>query len=537
MKKNKMFVADSVIRIKQYFLFILVSLFCSNTIAQSKDWLHKDLYLDGIFGVSTERAYNSFLTKKNLLPVIVAVIDSGIDTTHENLKSSLWVNAREVPGNGIDDDNNGYIDDIHGWNFNSVNAIGNVIQEDIACVLRTDKEKYDSLANVLVSEKDKLGYQRYRLVQNVYYEFYGQVKKFLIKAIEIKELLEWVQNETKNESPSLDEVKKLMTEDNKKGIVNIVALLDKGKSFKQIFDIWNEQCSLLEWQMNFGLSLKKNIIPRRIGDTVRKGYGDNNIQEGDIYPFWDIYHGTHVAGIIGARRKNNAGMDGVSVNAVIMPIKICAPFREPNDQSLADAIRYAVDNGAKIINMSFGKPYTYNKQVVDDAVKYAMDHDVLIVHAAMNKGVNLDITSHFPNKIYNNGEEAHAWLEVGASAWKDDSTLVAPFSNYGQASVDVFAPGQRIFSTIPASRFDFDDGTSMAAPVVSGIAAVIRGCFPDLTAIQVKNLIMKSVVRVNHNVEVRNEYGQLLVLPFSEICKSGGVVNMFSALKMVNVDN
>ncbi len=203
------------------------------------------------------------------------------------------------------------------------------------------------------------------------------------------------------------------------------------------------------------------------------------------------------------------------------------------DETLAKAIRYAADNGAKVINLSFGKPYTWNKEAVDAAVRYAMHKDVLIVHAAGNNGENLDVTDHFPNPVYKDGKgKAEAWIEVGASRPYDDTNTIAAFSNYGKLTVDVFAPGTGIYSTIPYSKYDTYNGTSMAAPVVSGIAALIRGYYPKLTAAQVKDIIMKSVVKINHKVYSMGSYDIPRLIPFSETCVSGGVVNAYNALKL-----
>ncbi len=210
-----------------------------------------------------------------------------------------------------------------------------------------------------------------------------------------------------------------------------------------------------------------------------------------------------MAGIIGAMRNNGMGMNGVADNVQIMTLKVLSNIRELRDKNLADAIRFAVDNGAKVINLSFGKPYTVSKKDVDSAVKYAMGKDVVIVHAAGNEGRNLDNSPHFPNPVYEDGSgSANAWIEVGASGPKDDSTLVPSFSNYGEKTVDVFAPGVDIYSTIPGSRYASYNGTSMAAPIVTGIAALLEEYYPKLTAAQVKDIIVQSAIKVNHNVGV-----------------------------------
>jgi len=248
-------------------------------------------------------------------------------------------------------------------------------------------------------------------------------------------------------------------------------------------------------------------------NSAEKYYGNNDV----FGPF--ARHGTHVAGIVGAIRNNNLGINGIANDVKIMMVRI-VPNGDERDKDVANGIKYAVDNGAKVINMSFGKSYSKDKSAVDEAVKYAMSKDVLLIHAAGNDGKDLDNTGNIfvPNKYYadKNGV-ADAWITVGASGWKDDMTLIAPFSNYGKTQVDVFAPGMQIYSTTPGSKYETLSGTSMAAPVVTGLAALIREYYPKLTAIQVKNIIMQSV-----------EKRAIL----KDKCVSGGVVNAYNALKL-----
>jgi subtilisin family serine protease len=243
-------------------------------------------------------------------------------------------------------------------------------------------------------------------------------------------------------------------------------------------------------------------------------------------------HGTHVAGIIVGQRDNGVGPDGIADNAEIMVLKTNGNIRELKDETLARAIRYAADNGAKIINISLGKYYTWNKPLVDQQVKYAMHKGVLIVTAAMNNGRNTEKDTVYPNRLYTDGETAKAWIVVGASGPSDDITLAAPFSNYGRTTVDVFAPGVSIYSTLPGNTYASWDGTSMAAPVVSGLAALIWGYYPRLTAEQVKEIILRSVVKVTHDVTIKDSDGNYRNVPFSSICVSGGIVNAYNALQL-----
>jgi subtilisin family serine protease len=292
-------------------------------------------------------------------------------------------------------------------------------------------------------------------------------------------------------------------------------------------------------------------------------------------------HGTHVAGIIAADRTNNTGIKGIANNARILAVRT-VPNGDERDKDVANAIRYAVDNGAKVINMSFGKSFSWDKAIVDSAVKYAESKDVLLVHAAGNDGKNVDFTNNFPNRYYQvdtgnvnfvnlvpdrremmlrgqgrpqtigmggimrnseppkpqpdtvrfKGPQAKNWIEVGAINWKNDDNLVAEFSNYGQYTVDVFAPGVKINSTVPGSKYKEEEGTSMASPVVAGLAALIRSYYPKLKAEEVRDIIMKSVTKVDQKVKVKDTFDETVKVKLSEISVSGGVVNAYTALQM-----
>jgi subtilisin family serine protease len=240
-------------------------------------------------------------------------------------------------------------------------------------------------------------------------------------------------------------------------------------------------------------------------------------------------HGTHVAGIIGAVRGNGLGVDGVTPNTVrIMAVRV-VPDGDERDKDVANGIRYAVDHGANVINMSFGKSYSPYKSVVDDAVRYADAHGVLMVHAAGNDGARLDTFPNFPSRNYLGGGHPTNWMEVGAVSWKGADSLVATFSNYGKEQVDVFAPGVDIKSTFPDGRYETISGTSMAAPVVTGVAALLMSYFPDLTAEQVKHVIMASAV--THATQRVFLPGQETEVPFSELSGSG-IVNVYAAVQM-----
>jgi subtilisin family serine protease len=244
----------------------------------------------------------------------------------------------------------------------------------------------------------------------------------------------------------------------------------------------------------------------------------------------DAKHGTHVAGIIGAVRGNGIGVDGIAPAVKFMMIRT-VPNGDERDKDVANAIRYATDHGAQIISMSFGKPYSPFKSAVDDAVKYADSKGVLMVHAAGNDGADLAKGKNFPTPAYTGGGRPSNWIEVGASSWKGGDKLAAPFSNYGQQLVDVFAPGVDILSTVPGNQYERDSGTSMAAPVVSGLAALLMDYYPNLTAGDVKRIIMSSVANAGSQL-VTKPGSDSDKVPFGTLSVTGGIVNAYNAVKM-----
>ena len=309
---------------------------------------------------------------------------------------------------------------------------------------------------------------------------------------------------------------------------HLINCIFQGTSFK---DFYAEQIvegvdhfkSQVEYNLNLDFD-PRPIVGDDPNDVKDRFYGNNDVAGPDAL------HGSHVAGIIAAVRNNNIGINGVADNVVILPIRN-TPNGDERDKDVANGIRYAVDNGAKVINMSFGKGYNWDKKIVDDAVKYAVSKDVLLVHAAGNDNKNLDEAQNFPNPEYLDGGVAASWITVGASGWKNDETVKADFSNYGKTKVDVFAPGVNINSTTPGSKYQKLNGTSMAAPVVAGLAGLIRSYYPNLTATEVKDIIMKSVVKVDQVVKVQ-QGDAVKDIPFADLCISGGIVNAYNALKL-----
>ncbi len=480
---------------------------------QGQNWHNLDLEKDSVFGISTEKAFKQLLKNKSSKQVIVAVIDSGVDTTHEDLTSILWKNSKEINDNSKDEDRNGYPDDINGWNFIGGRS-GNVDYDnfELTRYLREHEQVGDT-----DDKTDKL-YVRFSDLRREWEDQLKQSKAVKENIAEILSVCGSIKKKlSKHELSDSDWIKLLPSSEKEKFVITLFkSKIEQGTDSKSLIVYYQDLYD--QYKIDCDYHLNKQFDPRNVvGDDY------NNIQQ-RFYRNKDVYgpgalHGTHVAGIIAADRQNEIGIKGVADNVKIMCLRV-VPDGDERDKDVANAIRYAVDNGAKIINMSFGKTVSGKKLIVDEAVKYAMKKNVLIVHAAGNDGLNLDNDENVsvPNRYYEDGSgKAEAWLEVGASSYKDNQNLQAAFSNFGERSVDVFAPGVSTYSTIPGSKYQFEDGTSMAAPVVSGLAALIWEYYPKLTALQVKDIIMKSIIKRD-------------ILKYQ--CVSGGIVNAYNALKL-----
>lgn len=498
------------------------------------NWFNLDLEKDGVAGVSTEQMYEKLTGGRKPQTVVVAVIDSGVDFEHEDLKDIMWVNPGEIAGNGIDDDNNGYIDDVHGWNF-----LGNANGENV---------KYDNLEVTRLFAKYRStfeGKKREDIPKGdraLYDKWVGWKELIDRKSAAVQEdyrdysLLKQAMDRLKEEIPEPITKEKIKGFKSDTDVLNQVAAM-----FVNIMEQYNMDFPALEKDVNSGYEYfsaqinyydpsinSRKIVGDNYEDLNEIGYGNSDVRGPDAM------HGTHVAGIIAAVRDNDIGMNGVAANVRIMSLR-AVPEGDEHDKDVANAIRYAVDNGASIINMSFGKGESPQKQAVDDAVRYAAKNDVLLIHAAGNEGQENSAVNNYPNdRFLKKGlfkpRYAENWIEVGASSWEDDETLAADFSNYSNFYVDVFAPGVEIYSTTPFNEYENLQGTSMASPVVAGIAAVIRSYFPDLTAKQVKQVIMDSVVRKKQAVNVPGKEGAQM--PFGQLSVTGGIVNVYQAFEL-----
>jgi subtilisin family serine protease len=505
------------------------------------NWQNLDLKSDGVFGISTEKAYRDFLKGKKSSPIIVAVIDGGIDIEHEDLKKVLWVNQKEIPGNGIDDDKNGYADDVHGWNFIG-SPKANIHYDNMEVIRLVNKlePKYAAALNSTpFTEVERKEFQTYKKVVTDYMAKLQSAQIGLQNTTMIKKYLDEITAKLGKENPTSDDFGEYKAaNDIESQVIKFIRPELKKGGFKKFYEELNDGIKYYTTQVKYNLNVEFDPRKDSVGDdyanSYERYYGNNNVKGPDAE------HGTHVAGIVGAIRNNDLGIKGVADNVKIMAIR-AVPDGDERDKDVANSIKYAVDNGAKILNMSFGKSYAWDKKVVDDAVKYAVSKGVLLVHAAGNDGKNTEKEDNFPTRLFTDSlgktmGAAEGWIEVGASGWKNDEDLVASFSNFGGKTVDVFAPGVKINSTMPGSTYKENDGTSMAAPVVAGLAAMIWSHYPLFTAVQIKDIIMNSVVKVEQKLKIKEDGDNRKVL-LSDISVSGGIVNAYNALQLAEKTN
>ena len=435
---------------------------CNVSLAQSEKELKKiakaeekrqseivNWYNGGGAGMNTEAAYK-VVSKLKSKTVIVAVIDSGIDIEHEDLEGKIWTNTDEIAGNGIDDDGNGYVDDVHGWNFlgNSDGENANDIRLEMTRIYASLKDKYEGDVTLTTDEEREE------------YALYTEVK-------------EKVQNKREEAEQIVGYIESMMENADE----------DRKKQLEGALDYYSGQ-------LNFYYNPEHNgraLIGDDPDDFSDVNYGNNDV-EGP-----DALHGTHVGGIIGAARGNDIGYDGVANDVLLMSLR-AVPNGDEFDKDIALAVRYAVDNGAQVINMSFGKAYSPHAEEVYEAFKYADENGVLLVHAAGNDSKDIGEESNFPTPMYSyQTKKLDHWLEIGASTrYEKKGMLAAPFSNYSTTLVDVFAPGYEIMNTVPQSEYQELQGTSMACPMVAGAAAFLKSYFPDMSMKKIKKVLLST---------------------------------------------
>jgi len=485
------------------------------TEAESHNWGHLDLVKDTIPGMSVDKAYAEIIKNKKGKKVIVAVIDSGIDIDHEDLNDVIWTNKGEIPNNGKDDDKNGYVDDVHGWNF-----LGDGYDEQLEFVriLASGNTSHPDYAKAKAEYETE--YQKWLERKTQYDQIYQQIKtsdETLTTHFGKKDYTKKEVAGIKTEDKTLAQAQQVANYMFSNGMDSMADAL---KEIKGGLESINDRLNV-----NLNKELKGRVTGDNPDDMSTKFYGNGNVKPVKKTES----HGTHVAGIIAAERNNGKGANGVANNVEIMSVR-AVPNGDEYDKDVALAIRYAVDNGAKVINGSFGKSYSTHSDWVRDAIAYAGQKDVVFVHAAGNDSKDVDKKPNYPDDNVNGKEVSNTYIRVGALAPKYGSGMVAGFSNYGKQNVDVFAPGASVYSTTPENEYDTKGGTSMAAPGVAGIAALIRSYYPNLSAAQVKQIIMDSGLPIKTKVIVGGNSEDIRA--FSELSKSAKMANTYNALIM-----
>jgi cell wall-associated protease len=500
------------------------------------NWYNFDFENDSILGVSVDRTYTEIIKDKTpVQKVVVAVIDGGVDIDHKDLHGKIWVNTEEIADNGIDDDNNGYIDDIHGWSF-----LGNKDGENIEYenteetrIIVKYKNKYKNVTSVKdLPSVEHESYLMYKSALDSYNEEYKKYKtmKDNVEAFEkyMHHCEDLVIKHLEKDTFEIDDIDKVETSDEE--LLKAKSFLKKryknGFTYEALNEIKEHTNKYVDKHLNQEFQ-PRTIIGDNPDDFSDTDYGNNDVKGPD--PF----HGTFVSGIIAGIRNNDYGVNGIAENVEIMVLR-AVPNGDERDKDVALAIKYAVENGANIINMSFGKNYSPHKDFVDEAVKLAEKNNVLLVHASGNSGENLDKVERFPSNYFSNKSKVINWLNVGANAMYLDKKMPGVFSNYGQQNVDVFAPGVDVVSLFPNNKFQKSNGTSYSCPVVTGVAALVLSYYPDLSAFELKEILMESSSNFSkHKVYKPNVSSKKKKkTKFGKLSVSGGVVNVFKAFEL-----
>jgi subtilisin family serine protease len=499
-------------------------------------WGSKDLLKDTIPGMSVDRAYQEIIKDYKGESVIVAVLDSGIDIEHEDFEGVIWTNIDEIPENGIDDDKNGFVDDIHGWNF-----LGDVVEENLEYtrIVRDFKDKFEGKSESDIAEENLENFKLYKSAKAEYDKELNSTNASLNRYVTMNNQLQEAEQSLKIElgvdELSIENLTAFEPEDDtslnqKMLLLNVMNNI--GEDLSSVEDQLAQAMEYFGNRTKYHFNLELNARAEKLGDDPddfsTRFYGNNQVS-GPNEDKKDAKHGTHVAGIIAANRINGKGVKGVAGNVLIMPIR-AVPDGDEYDKDIAMGIRYAVDNGAKVINTSFGKYFSTHPEWVMEAIAYAAENDVLIVNAAGNEGIDLDETRVYPNDETpeNPTNFVDNFINVGSITAEYGGNLVSGFSNYGDNSVDVFAPGSSIYATTPLNTYEFLQGTSMASPNVAGVAAMVRSIYPKLSAAQVKQILMDSGLSTDQEVILGGDPEN--TLPFDEISVSGKMVNMYNAL-------
>lgn len=486
------------------------------------DWSYRSLRRDSIPGSSYYDAC-ALLANTPGRPVIIGVIDTGIDQTHSQLNKSIWTNLKEKPGNHLDDDKNGYVDDVHGWYWTALSN-GTFMTTDLSEAIRVLQG--DSLGNTNpgVAEQARRIYQHES-------EKLALLKMAVSDTARLKQTLASLATYAGDGAVTLTTLQGLPTgSDSVQTGVRLLTI----ESYRGRPTNWAQLSARLigfaprlhaAYKEMAAYAFNRDYKPLTNGVRFAGQSVGPTLSRSEI-----LAHGTYVAGVLTA--PLSAGVDKAEGQYMsIMDLAAAPPTGDERDELLAKAIRYAVDNGASVINISVAKKLSAHRDLVDAALLHALKKDVLVINCAGNDSNDNDVTPYYPvgpvslsgNVIGDN------FIEVGNSSPEWNEKLPFYSSNYGHSSVDLFAPGVQIRTATPGQQYATISGTSLSAPLVARVAALIRSHFPNLTACSVKAILMKSVRKP---VFMVLKPGTAQLVAMSDLCSSGGILDAEAAVRL-----
>lgn len=535
-------------RLGLLFVLLYVCVLCVS--AQTPlDWHLRSLGPDSIWGAGIEKAYQMLDGKKAKKKVRVAVISRGFDMEHEDLVDVLWTNKKEKPGNGSDDDKNGYIDDVHGWNF-----LGTKDGRDVIYTSEAISREFDKI-RARFEELDAKGRSRTLAEKDEYMQYLNLARESKIEGMYMSTIL------AKNIAKGMEEINQKLHEaypndsdftyeqflkivpapetlDSLNDIAYNVNMLIWGFSQKQMWSdryktrYDNAQSYEKQYQdLKARQKDERGMIGDNMNDINDAQYGNANLLTGNPSV------GTGLAGVIAAKRGNDIGIDGIADNAELMLIR-AVPEGDGYDKDIAVAIRYAIKNGADIILIATHKKVAEDKDIVRLALEEAEQEDILIVHAVGESPRDIDNNPTYPSGLKEDGSYYNNFINVAAS---NVNGLPLSLSNYGKKNVDLFAPGVDVYSCDAGDNYFKLTGTNASAAVVTGVAALIKSRFPKLTASQIKEIIVSTATNAPTEgvfypfvSEASNETPK--TAQYSDLCRSGGIIDAAAAVqKAMNI--
>mgnify|MGYP000162688740 FL=1 len=523
------------------------------------DWYNCSFDKDGVYGCEVNKAYDFLKDRKIKKRPIVALIGTGIDVEHEDIKQAIWVNPKEK-ADGKDNDKNGLVDDINGWNFlggKDGQVMEATMREGDREFLRLkDKyadyifdgknynkvidgkltkvadpeniEEYNYYRNQVLPESPMAGtYSGWQLtdVLKAYADKFDQMMKERFPGKELTEADFSICYDPKAPRDSLSEVSFMMC-----AMGFGVYKTDKWETvysgIKSGAQIEQAKAEYERKVGQFGADGRKDIIGDNYLDINDNKYGNNVLLTADAAI------GTMEAGIIVAKRENGLGGNGIMDQAEIMTLRVAANG-EPYLKDIALAIRYAVDHQADIIMLPVQNTLypEDQKKWISEALEYAESKGVFCVTPAWEGAQDLAVETYYPNR-WMTGKKELTNLMVVCSSDKNGNPSMN--SNYGAKEVDLYAPGMEIYSTYTGDTYQSGTGLGLAAATTVGVAALIKAYYPHLTGTQIRNILLETVTsrkdaEVEKGIVVDGKPTQDLFL-FGDLCLSGGIINAYQAV-------